>query len=190
MFQNCESYLKQTIFEFFLTLISILTILTDRFIPPPVRYVLVESWPVAAPFTLNAGHFGSLEKWNRIWNKKKLIKLCGMEWKWNENKFRKFHENIWDENNYKFQHFLMNRTNCLFIIHNKKTFYYRTLPCEMWILEYWNFFLLKYWVEWNGMECGMRKTSWNGMIENCCGMKMEFEFSRFWTTTQKHCPTK
>jgi hypothetical protein len=29
--------------------------------------------------------------------------------------------------NDKFQHFLMNRTNCLFIIHNKKTFYYRTL---------------------------------------------------------------
>jgi hypothetical protein len=45
------------------------------------------------------------------------------------------------------------------------------------------------------MECGMRKNSWNGngmkvveslwngMIENCYGMEMEFEFSRFWTTS-------
>ncbi len=113
--------------------------------------------------------------WNGMWNKKKL-----MEWKWNESKFRKFHENIWDENNYEFQHFLTNRTNCLIIIHNKKTFYYRTLSCEMWILEFWIFFLLKYWVEWNvewekthGMEM-----EWN--LLKVCGM--EFKFSRFWTT--------
>jgi hypothetical protein len=82
----------------------------------------------------------------------KLIKLCGMEWKWNENKLRKFHENIWDENNYKFQYFLMHRTNCLFIIHNKKTFYYRTLSWEMWILEFLKFFVqILSGMERNGM---------------------------------------
>ncbi len=106
----------------------------------------------------------------------KLIKLCGMEWKWNENKFRKFHENKWDENNYKFQHFLMNRTNCLFIIHNKKTFYYRTLSCEMWILEFWKFFVEilsgmerngmwneKKLMEWNGNGMKVVESLWNGM---------------------------
>jgi hypothetical protein len=41
---------------------SILTILPDRFIPPPVRYVLADLGPVAAPVGLDAGHFGSLEK--------------------------------------------------------------------------------------------------------------------------------
>ena len=112
--------------------------------------------------------------WNGMEMEWNLIKLCGMEWKWNENKFRKFHENKWDENNYKFQHFLMNRTNCLFIIHNKKTFYYRTLSCEMWILEFWKFFVEIL----SGMECGMRKNSWNGM-------EMEWKFSRFWITTSK-----
>jgi hypothetical protein len=95
----------------------------------------------------------------------KLIKLCGMEWKWNENKFRKFHESIWEENNYKFQHFLMNRTNCLLIIHNKKTFYYRTLSCEMWILEFWNFFCWN--IEWNGMWNEKKLVEWNESCWKC-----------------------
>jgi hypothetical protein len=44
-------------------------------------------------------------------------------------------------------------------------------------------------VKWNGMECGMRKNSWNGMkfveslwngmIKNFYGMEMKFKFSRF-----------
>jgi hypothetical protein len=95
----------------------------------------------------------------------KLIKLCGIECKWNENKLRKFHENIWDEKNYKFQHFLMNRINCLFIIHNKRTFYYRTLSCEMWILEYWKFFCSN--IEWNGTE-------WNVEWEKTHGMEWKW----------------
>ncbi len=98
--------------------------------------------------------------WNGMGMEWKLIKLCAMEWKWNENKFRKFHESIWDENNYKFQHFLMNKTNCLLIIHNKKTFYYRTLSCEMWILEFWKFFCSN--IEWNGMRNEKKLVEWNG----------------------------
>ncbi len=117
----------------------------------------------------------------------KLIKLCGMEWKWNENKLRKFHENIWDENNNKFQYFLMNRTNCLFIIHNKKTFYYRTLSWEMSILEFWKFFVEilsgmersgmwneKKLMEWKWNESCWKFVEWNGIVENCYGMEWKW----------------
>ncbi len=78
---------------------------------------------------------------------------------------------MWDENYYKFQHFLMHRTNCLFIIHNKKTFYYRTLSCEMWILVLKFFFSN---IEWNGTEWNVEWEKTHGMEWNLlkvCGME-------------------
>jgi hypothetical protein len=71
-----------------------------------------------------------------------------MEWKWDQNKFEEFHENLWDEKYNKFLHFLKNRTNYLFIIHNKKTFLYRNLFCENQCnqkLKYLNV-ILRFWI--------------------------------------------